>query len=389
MTEGASLPRRSALTGLHHQLGAGMMEWNGMLVPSSYSDDILSEYQAIRQKAGLTDMSGIRKIRVSGPDAGAFMDYCITRNTQAIPPGGAAYTALLNDAGRLIDDAIAFRLDAPSSRLYAAGWLICTGGGSGLDMLMQTARDPGHHFDVNLHVDDDLHCLMIQGPAAAGVITSLFGDDTPASYRKFGHGLARLADTSVLVARTSYSGEDGFEIFAYPDTAQTIWNTLLRQHADTVSPAGFTALNIARIEAGLLFFGQDMTGQETPAELGLDFIVDAEKTDFRGRKNYLACHKSPRIMTMGVVLEDGPGFTAGDRLTANGTRADAEQAGIIRSAVHSPWLDKTIGIAHISTAYAVTGSNLDVVPAGTASHSSGARVQVTSRRFIRQPVLPL
>ena len=275
--------RSSPISSVHEALGADFFVWNQMLVSKSYGNGVESEHKVIRNAAGLTDMSGIKKIWLKGADASKVLDFLITRDCKKIKPGSAVYAAVLDENGYLVDDAIVFHLSPREFDKFDATWLICFEAGFGVDYLTKSL----HGSKVVAKTDDDTACLMLQGPYAESVIKRVVKGTLPTNLRRFEHGLFSILDSDVMIARVSYSGEDGFEIFVKCQNAIQIWHYLISNGA---FPVGFDAIDVSRIEAGLLFFGSDMTGLETPTELGLDFILDDSKKNFvakpLGRKSH-------------------------------------------------------------------------------------------------------
>ena len=342
-----------------------------MMVPARYTSDINAEHFAIRTKAGLTDMTGVNKIFLSGIKAFKFLNHTVTRDLTSVKPGNSVYTVLLNNIGEVIDDAIVFHLDDQAKTSFKAEWLICLGAGLGLEYIQKQVQKQ----DLKIWHDEDMVCLLLQGPRAINIISPLLvflQGDAP---KRFQHKLARIDGHLALVSRTSYSGEDGFEIFVQKEAAAKIWFLLISEGA---IPVGFDALNIARIEAGLLFFGQDMTGNETPTELGLNFFVDFDDHSFRGKKACLENWEKPEIKTVGIIF-GSKAFELGDReLFMNG-----KARGLIQSYARSEWLEKTIGIAHIETKYATDGQQFLVAQDGDSTKSP-IHATVCSRRFYNQ-----
>ena len=361
-------PRSSPIISVHEALGAEFFVWNQMPVSKSYGAGVESEYKAIRKAAGLTDMSGIKKIWLKGADALRVMDFLITRDCKKIKPGSAVYTAVLDENGYLIDDAIVFHLSPQEVDKYNATWLICFGAGFGMDYLTKSVDG----VKVLAKADDDTACLMLQGPYAETVMNRVVEGPRPINLRRFEHGLFSILDSDVMIARTSYSGEDGFEIFVTAQNAIHIWNHLLSNGA---VPVGFDAIDIARIEAGLLFFGRDMTGLETPTELGLDFVLDESKKNFRGKTAWQKKSQKPRHKIVGLAIDGLERLHESTYLFSN-----EMPVGKITSSAVSAWLGKTVAIAQIKPELAVNGNQISVCDESCYSVKSRNGI-VCSRRF--------
>ena len=360
--------RSSPIISVHEALGADFFVWNQMLVSKRYDEGVESEHKAIRKASGLTDMSGIKKIWLKGADASKVIDFSITRDCNKIKPGSAAYTALLDEDGYLIDDAIVFRLSTAEFEKFDATWLICFGAGFGVDYLKKSL----HGKKVIARADDDTACLMLQGPYAEAVMKRVVKGSLPINLRRFEHGLFSILDSDVMIARTSYSGEDGFEVFVKEQNAIHIWNHMISNGA---LPVGFDAIDIGRIEAGLLFFGRDMTGFETPTELGLDFILDGSKKDFRGKTSWQKKSQIPRHKIVGLTIDGLEPLYENTYLCVNELRV-----GKITSYAVSAWLSKTVAFAQIKPELAVNGNQISVCAENCCSVKSRAGV-VCSRRF--------
>jgi len=187
--------------------------------------------------------------------------------------------------------------------------------------------------------------------------------------------MSHLEGHTILISRNSYSGDDGFEIFVRSTGASKIWSQLVEMGAD---PVGFEALNIARIEAGLLFFGQDMTGNETPTELGLNFTVDCNNHNFRGKSAFLKNRKEPKIKTVGMIISPPSLILGNEKLLIDG-----RVKGLIRSFARSEWLNKTIAIAHIELKYAIEGQEFSVLEDNFSTRKKIV-AKICSRRFYNQ-----
>ena len=360
--------RSSPIVSVHEALGADFFVWNQMPVSKSYSKGFESEHKAIRKAAGLTDMSGIKKIWLKGSGASEVIDFLITRDCNKIKPGVATYAALLNENGYVIDDAIVFRLSPLEFEKFDASWLICFGAGFGVDYLTKSLDGT----EVIAQADDDTACLMLQGPHAATVMKRVVEGPLPTNLRRFEHGLFSISGSDVMIARTSYSGEDGFEIFVKSQYAIHTWNYLVLNGA---VPVGFDAIDIARIEAGLLFFGRDMSGFETPTELGLDFIIDQSKKNFRGKTAWQKKSQRPRRKTVGITIDGLDPLYGLNCLCVNEL-----PVGKITSYAVSSWLNNTVAIAQINPELAVNGNQFTICDESCCSVKSRLGV-VCSRRF--------
>lgn len=363
--------RNSILLRNHKASGANLTEWNDMLVPDRYESDVDLEIFAVRQKAGLTDISGIKKFWIKGDDSASLVNFSITKDVRFIEQGQGVYAGFLNDEGKVMDDAIVFHLDKRSTNHFGATWLVCTGSGNAETLLIDSQLDR----DARVEIDENLHCLLLQGPKAKEIISAYVIDPSLGKMNKFDTRLAKIGNRVVLISRTSYSGEDGFEIFAYANDILTIWDQLTKQYSGQFAKVGFDALEVLRIEAGLLFFGKDMTGHETPGELGLDFFVE-DTSDFRGKKKYSSDKVNPKHRTIGVISDSINRLGYFKLFTSQ-----SENVGIIRSYCFSPTLQKHIGLALINVREAYEGNILICCP-NAALEAKSFTVSLTNRRFL-------
>lgn len=337
MTE--ELSRASALASRHTALGSGLEDWNGMGTAWTYDTDPNSEHDAVREGAGMFDMSPLKKVFVSGPDAAATLDHLTTRDTSKIEPGSAAYLCVLTENGGVADDAIV-------SNNGNDEWMIVHGSGDTMALLEESAKGR----DVKVAFTDDLHDLSVQGPKSCDILNANCDIDLPA-LGYFQHAPATLFGHACRLSRTGYSGERGYEIFADAAVIGDIWDKLVREG---VVPCSFTALDKVRIEAGLLFYGYDMTEDNTPWEVGLGFTINKNKGAFRGRDSALAA--KGKEATNNVCLDiDHSDMVAGGEVLA----MDGEDVGVVNSPCFSHRLNKSLALAHVAPSVAV-GSVLTV-----------------------------
>ena len=347
--------RFSALASRHRALGSQLEDWNGMGTAWTYAHDVQDDHTMIRTRAGLMDVSGLKKVHLVGPHANGVLDLVTTRSVGKITPGKSAYATMLNDDGHFIDDCILYRMGPDS-------WMVVHGSGAGHEALVASATGR----NVAMLFDDDLHDLSLQGPAAVDFLA----DHVPGirDLRYFGHMGARLFGAPVLISRTGYTGERGYEIFCRAADAPLIWDTILEQGKPFgIGPACFTALDLLRVESYLLFYPYDMseyfpfadgsTG-DSLWELGLDFTVSPGKTGFRGADAHARLKGQERFRIYGVELASGVAPQAGDRLQA-GTR----DVGVVTLGMVSKLTGRTLGIARLDTECAVPGTPLTLVGA--------------------------
>ena len=320
MTE--ELSRTSVLASRHRALGSGLEDWNGMGTAWTYNTNPDDEHDAVREAAGLFDMSGLKKVHIRGADAAQVADHIISRDLTKLAVGQSAYGAVLNDDGGVCDDAI----------LYNNGdeWLLVHGSGESMEHLCLSAE--GRNVDIEF--DDDLHDISLQGPKAVDFLNRHTPIDLPA-LKYFHHCTTELFGQPCLLSRTGYSGERGYEIFASAAATVQIWDNIVSEGASHgIMPCSFTALDKARIEAALLFFGYDMTAEHSPFEVGLGFTVSASGK-YRGKQAALARRGKERFLPAGLEVDLADALVGGERLLVNG-----QEAGVVNSPAWSRRMKK-------------------------------------------------
>ena len=331
MTE--ELSRTSALADKHRALGSGLEDWNGMGTAWTYDSDPEKEHDAVREAAGMFDMSPLKKVFVRGADAQATLDHLTTRDLSRVTPGKAAYLCVLTDQGGIADDAIV-------SNNGGDEWMIVHGSGDTMALLEASAKGR----DVAIEFTDDLHDLSVQGPKSLDILNAACADDL-ATLGYFEHMPTTLYGHSCRISRTGYSGERGYEVFADASVINDIWDKL---DGDGVMPCSFTALDKVRIEAGLLFYGYDMTEANTPWDVGLGFTVSASKGEYRGKDAVLAAKGNPQIANVTLDIDHGDMVNGEEKLLLVGA-----EVGVVNSPCYSHRLGKSLALGHVAPNVAV------------------------------------
>lgn len=355
MTESS---RTSALASRHRALGSDLEDWNGMGTAWTYHSDPEREHDAVREAAGLFDMSPLKKVRVRGPDATRVLDHAMTRDMTRVAPGHSVYSAVLSDRGTVSDDAIAANIEQND-------WLYCHGSGESMARLRESAEG----LNVDIELDDDLHDLALQGPLALELLNQVCDQDL-GDLAYFQHRTAVLFGHRVQLSRTGYSGERGYEIFAGGDAVCDIWDGLLSEGERLgVMPASFTALDKVRIEAGLLFYGYDMTEEHYPSEVGLGFTINTDKADFRGRDGALSARGNERFHQVGLIIDASDGLAGAEKLLV-----DQEEVGIVNSPAWSHRMQRSLALGHIRPDNSKHGTIIDVRGDGVSTTATVARL---------------
>lgn len=342
MTE--ELSRTSALASRHTALGSGLEDWNGMGTAWTYTTDPNDEHDAVRERAGMFDMSPLKKVFVRGSDAAAVLNHLTTRDMARVAPGQSAYLSVLTEAGTMADDAIV-------SNNGGDEWMIVHGSGDTMALLSASAES----HNVEIEFSDALHDISVQGPTSLDILNAHCDDDLSA-LAYFQHTTTTVFGHPCRISRTGYSGERGYEIFADESVVGPIWDKLVEAG---VMPCSFTALDKVRIEAGLLFYGYDMTTDHTPWEVGLGFTVSRKKPSFRGRDALFAAEGKDKIHNVCLEIAHEDMVNGEEVLSLNGT-----DVGVVNSPCYSHRLGKSLALGHVAPSASAVGTALKVSGGG-------------------------
>ncbi|TFD50603.1 glycine cleavage system aminomethyltransferase GcvT [Cryobacterium frigoriphilum] len=357
--------RFSPLHQAHIDAGASFTDFAGWQMPVRYSSD-LAEHHAVRTAAGLFDLSHMAEIRVSGPDAGAYLDYALAGQLSAITLLQAKYSLLLAENGGIIDDVVVYRT-AESEFLVVAN---AGNRFAAVDALQQRAA----RFDVTVTDEsDDTALIAVQGPAALAILAQTAGFGASADLRTLRYYRAvtgtfagiDLPEVPVFIARTGYTGEDGFELYLPNANAAALWDALLAAGTDAgLVPAGLASRDTLRLEAGMPLYGHELTRNTFPAQAGLGRVVNlAKDTDFIGRA---ASEEGPSAEAPVLVGLISTGKRAGRADYRIFRSLDAtEPEGIITSGALSPTLGYPIAMAYVPAPLARLGTEVYVDVRGT------------------------
>lgn len=336
MTE--ELSRTSALAARHTALGSGLEDWNGMGTAWTYDTDPNDEHDAVRDKVGMFDMSPLKKVMVTGEDTAAVLNHLTTREMGTIPPGKASYLSVLTEQGTMADDAIVYNNGNDE-------WMIVHGSGDTMALLEASAEGKA----AEVAFTDALHDVSVQGPMSLEILNAHSEADL-SELAYFEHTATSLFGHPCRISRTGYSGERGYEIFADASVVVDIWDKLVEAG---VMPCSFTALDKVRIEAGLLFYGYDMTTEHTPYEVGLGFTVHQSKTGYRGYEALTVAKGQEQINNVCLVV-DHSDMVNGEEILL----LDGETVGVVNSPCYSHRLGKSLALAHVSLSAAAVGTEL-------------------------------
>ncbi|MCE8523561.1 aminomethyltransferase family protein [Ruegeria pomeroyi] len=351
----AIIYRTSALAQRHAEIGGELEDWNGMGTAWFYDhtdERAKADYEAVRTKAGLMDVSGLKKIHLSGPHAAAVIDRATTRNVDKLMPGRAVYACMLDDRGLFIDDCVIYRLSVNN-------WMLVHGTGTGHESLAMAA----YGKNVSMIFDDDLHDMSLQGPVAVDFLAKHVPGIRDLAY--FGIIQTKLFGKPVMISRTGYTGERGYEIFCEGRHAIELWDAILEDGKDMgIRPVQFSTLDLLRTESYLLFYPGDNSETYPFAdencgdslwELGLEFTVSPGKIGFRGAENHYARKGKERFKIYGVKLEGTTPADMGAPLLKDG-----EVVGVVTFGMNSDLNGHNVGIARMPVDCAVPGTKMTV-----------------------------
>ncbi|MCC3298160.1 glycine cleavage system aminomethyltransferase GcvT [Arthrobacter caoxuetaonis] len=347
----------TALYEEHKRLGASFTDFGGWQMPLKYSSE-LAEHHAVRKAAGLFDLSHMGEVEVTGPDAAAFLDYALTGRLSAVAVGRAKYSLITGADGGIIDDLISYRLEEES-------YLVVPNAGNAAVVAAElAARAEG--FDVAVEDKTAVTSLVaVQGPEAEAILLEL----VPAGQQELVTGMKYYAAAAVplafdertadlLVARTGYTGEDGFEIYVPNDSAPALWQALLAAGAGRgLVPAGLACRDSLRLEAGMPLYGNELSLDLDPYSAGLGGVVALSKDgDFVGRAA-LAAKKEQTPARKLVGLKGSGRRSARSHYPV---LKDGEVVGEVTSGAPSPTLGYPVALAYVDAAFSEPGTALDV-----------------------------
>lgn len=341
--------KTTPLTSRHEALGAKMVAFAGYNMPVYYSG-IKEEHHAVRNDAGIFDVSHMGEFMVTGKDAQAFLQHLATNDITQLYPGRAQYNCMTNEKGGIIDDLIIYQLD--DNRYMAV--VNAANIEKDWDWFQQNAKG----FDVDLeNASDKTALIAVQGPKALDILKGLTNIDLEElKFYTFTKG--KVADAEdVIISATGYTGEKGFEFYCNSDVGAAIWDAVMKSGQDHgIKAAGLGARDTLRLEAGLNLYGNDMDETTTPLEARLGWITKLD-TDFIG-KDFLAQQKEEGVSRKLVgfeLLEKGIPRHGNEIVDENG-----DSIGYVTSGTQSPTLDKAIGMGYVKKGYTKVGTDINI-----------------------------
>ncbi|HEP9160451.1 TPA: aminomethyltransferase family protein [Pseudomonas aeruginosa] len=334
------------------------VDYRGFWTPIQFDGHgAIEEYHGCREKVAVMDLSALRKFEVLGPDAEALLDYCLTRDVRKLAVGQVVYSAICFEHGGMLDDGTLLRLGPDAFRWiggedYAGVWLREQAEKLGMKVWIKSASE-------------QIHNIAVQGPLARTLLKDMIW--TPGTQPKledlgwFRFLNGRLDDYNgapLMVSRTGYTGELGYEIWCHPSDALKVWNRLWQLGEPLgLVPLGLQALDMLRIEAGLIFAGYEFSDQTDPLEAGIGFCVPlkTKQADFIGKDALLRRSAHPQQRLVGLELEGNEPAAHGDCV-----RVGRAQVGVVTSATRSPVLGKNIALCRLDIGYCEPGTTVEI-----------------------------
>jgi aminomethyltransferase len=331
-----SMLRRTPLTAVHERLGAALTGFAGWLMPLRYGGET-AEHNAVRTAAGLFDLSHMGEITVTGPEAAAALDYALVGQPSSQRPGRARYTMICAEDGGVVDDLIVYRLSGEE-------YLVVANAANTAVVHDELRERTGSREAVVADRTDDYALIAIQGPAAAAILAQLT-EFSLGDLKYYACSRATVAGSEILLARTGYTGEDGFELFARPEDAERLWDAVTDAgRGRGLMPAGLAARDTLRLEAGMPLYGNELGPDVTPFDAGLGWVVKLDKpADFVGREALARrAGAAPRRELVGLAGKSR-------RVPRHGYRVlwDATPCGTVTSGAPSPTLGFPIAMAYL------------------------------------------
>jgi aminomethyltransferase len=374
---GAAIVRKTALNAVHRHMGAKMVDFNGWDMPVEYPASIgcgiINEHMAVRTGVGIFDVSHMGDIRLAGPQALAAVQHISMNDASRLSLGQAQYSALLYPQGTFVDDVIVHRLGEDE-------YLLVINAGT-REKDFNWVRDNTRRYDCKVeNLSDDFTQIAIQGPKGVNVLQKL--TDANLSAVKF-YWITRATVCglkNVLIARTGYTAEDGFEIYIPADesTSARVWNEILTAGKEFgIVPCGLGARNTLRLEGALSLYGHEISDTINVWEAGLDRFCKMEKPEFVGRAALEKAKAAGLKRTLVGLETTGRGIARDEYKVLDGS---GREIGYVTSGSPAPFLKKNIGLAYVPPEFSAVGT-----PVKLEIRGQGVEAQVVPTPFYKRP----
>lgn len=342
--------KQTVLHRKHLELKAKMTDFQGWQVPQYYADPA-DEYHAVRMAAGLFDTGFLGRIEIAGPGAVSLLQQVYTRNIQKMAERSAHYGFICNEAGFILDDSLLFRLsDAEGEQRF----LLTTNAGNRDKILLWIKKQSPADVRIT-DSSQSLAQLALQGPQSAPILEKVLGSN----YKKFKPGTVRelnIRDAAVLISRTGYTGEHGYEFFMPAADAEPMWDAIMSGGKELgLMPCGLASRDMLRLEMGYLLYGNDIDETRTPLDAGKSSFVDFKK-NFIGKESLVKQKESGTAQKLaGFALLDKSAPRTGGSIFS-----ESHEIGVVTSGCLSPILRKGIGLGYVVSRYAQPGQEIEI-----------------------------
>lgn len=340
------MEQKTPLYDRHAALGGKIVPFAGYLLPVQYTG-VIEEHMAVREKAGLFDVSHMGEVIFSGPDALKNLNYLFANDFTSMEDGRVRYSPLCNENGGIVDDLIVYRMSAEKYMV------VPNASNREKDVAFMRAHISGN---VTMEdISDNVAQIALQGPCSREILLKVTAEDSiPVKYYTFRENV-EIAGVKCLLSRTGYTGEHGYEMYCAPADAAKLWDALLDAGKDLgLIPCGLGARDTLRLEAAMPLYGHEMTDDISPLETGLNFAVKMQKDDFIGKKA-IEAKGEPKIARVGVKVT-GRGIAR----EHNPVFAGGKQIGETTSGTHCPYLGGAYAMALVDVSQSAVGTALQI-----------------------------
>lgn len=339
---------QTPLHATHEKLGASFTDFGGWEMPLKYGSE-LEEHRAVRNDVGIFDLSHMGEITVQGPDAAAFLDYTLISDFSALKDGKAKYSMIVAEDGGILDDLITYK--------FSENHFMVVPNAANTNAVWAAFEARKGDFDVELSNNSEAFALVaVQGPRALEVLEPLLSDDASAlSYYSGAWSSLRSDQTEepveIFVARTGYTGEDGFELFCTSEDAQKVWDAVI----GSGTPCGLAARDSLRLEASMPLYGHELNVEITPVEAGMGRAFAKKEADFVGKDALTG--REPSVVIAGLTSEQRRAAREGAEVFLAGSD---EKIGVVTSGQPSPTLGYPVALAHLDPKHAEKGTEVEI-----------------------------
>lgn len=337
---------QTPLHATHEKLGATFTDFGGWEMPLKYGNE-LDEHRAVRNSVGIFDLSHMGEINVQGPDAGAFLDYALISTMSTLKDGKAKYSMIVNADGGIIDDLITYK--------FSDNHFMVVPNAANTPAVWEAFQARAEGFEVELSDNTDQFGLVaVQGPGSLDVIKGqLANDPTDLPYYSGAWNTLRAngEEVEVFVARTGYTGEDGFELFCSSEDAQKVWDAVI----DHGTPCGLASRDSLRLEASMPLYGHELSTEITPVEAGMGRAFAKKEADFVGKDALTG--REPSVVIAGLTSEQRRAAREGSEIFLPGTE---DKIGVVTSGQPSPTLGHPVALAHVQPEHAEIGTDVEI-----------------------------